>query len=77
MNQLCERTAASSDDIKKSVIWMQTRVKQSFIVHLLFFCKFYFRNFTVLPKGNKMVGTKLFYVHLELMLTCFKDCLKK
>lgn len=46
MNQLCERTAASSDDMKKSVIWMQRRVKHHFILHLQFFCKFYFRNFT-------------------------------
>lgn len=27
-------------------------------------------------KENKVVGTKLFYMHLESMLACFKDCLK-
>lgn len=63
MNQLCERTAASSDDTKKSVIWMQRRVNWSFIVHFSASSTSEILQ-KVSPKENKMLGTKLFYVHL-------------
>lgn len=61
VNQLSERTAASSDDMEKCDLDVKYKC---FLLHLLFLCKFYLRNLILTVhkkarKENKVVGKKL------------------